>query len=137
MVQLLNSKYDGLFNVSSLKHKLQSLYSDDDFCKDTPMELLHYLYYTNLHPCLLGVTKLLKLNGTMAISSASVERTFSSLNRVKTYLRSKMGQEWLGSLCRISTHKDVLNKLEDQHQLHSFIVEKVAEKPRRLDFLYK
>ena len=136
-VQLLNSKYDGLFNVSSLKHELQFIYSDDDFCKDTPMELLQYLYSNNLHPCLPEVTKLLKLNGTMAISSASVERTFSCLNRVKTYLRSKMGQERLGSLCRISIHKDILNELEDQHQLHSLIVDKFAEKPRRLDFLYK
>ena len=126
-VQLMNSKYDGLFNVSSLKHELQFIYSDDDFCKDTPMELLQYLYSNNLHLCLPEVTKLLKLNGTMVISSASIERSFSCLNRVKTYWRSKMGQEWLGSLCRNSIHKDILNELEDQHQLHSLLVDKFAE----------
>ena len=34
-------------------------------------------------------------------------------------------------------HKDILNQLEDQQQLHSSIIEKFAEKPRRLDSLYK
>jgi hypothetical protein len=48
-----------------------------------------------------------------------------------------MGQERLGSLCRISIHKDILKELEDKKQLHDLIIEKFVEKPRRLDFLYK
>ena len=48
-----------------------------------------------------------------------------------------MGQERLGSLCRISLHKDILKVMERDNVLHSFIVQKFIEKPRRLNFLFK
>ena len=113
------------------------MYRVVEFYKGTPTHLLQYLYNNNLHSSLPEAVRLLKMNGTMAISSASVERTFSCLHRVKTYLRSKMSQERVGSLCRNSIHKDILNELEDQQQRHPLIIEKFAEKPRRLNFLYK
>ena len=40
-----------------------------------------------------------------------------------------MGQERLGSLCRISIHKDILKELEDKKKLHDLITEKFIEKP--------
>ena len=48
-----------------------------------------------------------------------------------------MGQERLGSLCRISTHKNILKELEDQNLLTDLVIEKFIKKPRRLNFLYK
>ena len=110
-LQLLNAKYGTLFDISLLEHQLHFMYKDEDFCKSNATELLQYLYHNNLHPSLSEVVKLLKLNGAIAISSASVERSFSCLRRVKTYLRSKMGQERLGSLCRISIHKDIFKPI--------------------------
>ena len=71
------------------------------------------------------------------MASASVERSFSCLKRVKGYLRSRMGQGRLSSLCRISIHKDIIKLKEDANVLHDEVVAKFVEKPRRLAFLYK
>ncbi len=71
------------------------------------------------------------------MSSASAERSFSCLGRVKSYLRSKMNDERLGWLCRISVHKDILQEKEDQRQLYDLVLEKFIKKPRRLNFQYR
>ena len=78
------------------------------------MKVLNYLYECGLQESVQEVVKLLKLNAVIAVSSASVERSFSCLRRVKTYLRNKIGQERLGSLCRISIHKDLLKEHDDK-----------------------
>ena len=48
-----------------------------------------------------------------------------------------MGDERLGSLCRISIHKDILKEKEDKKELHDAILNKFIQKPRRLNFRYK
>jgi hypothetical protein len=77
------------------------------------------------------------MNGVMSVTSASVERSFSCLKRVKSYLRNTMSQGRLSSLCRISIHKDILSEKEDAGTLHEEVVKRFVEKPRRLAFLYK
>ena len=136
-LKLLSSKYGPLFNISMLESQLVFVYRDPDFQKESAMELLEYIYDFNLEPSIMEVVKLLKLNASIAISSASVERSFSCLKRVKTYLRNKMGQERLGALSRISIHKDILKELENKKVLHDLILNKFVEKPRRLNFQYK
>ena len=44
---------------------------------------------------------------TMPVATATVERSFSVLKRVKTYLRSTMGQERLSSLALLHIHREV------------------------------
>ncbi|XP_046857096.1 uncharacterized protein LOC124450449 isoform X2 [Xenia sp. Carnegie-2017] len=83
------------------------------------------------------VVTLLKINGVLSITSASVERSFSCLKRVKNYHRNTMSQGRFSSLCRISIHKDILLEKEDANTLHDEVVKKFIEKPRRLAFLYK
>ena len=78
-----------------------------------------------------------KLNSVTSISSASVERSFSCLKRVKAYLRNKMGQDHHGSLCRIALHRHVLKEVENKNILHDNIVQRFLEKPRTLNFLFK
>ena len=101
------------------------------------MELLDYIYKVNVQTCFPEIVNLLKLNAVMAVSSASAERSFSCLGRVKSYLRSTMADLRLGSLCRISTHKDILKEKENQKQLHDLVLTKFIAKPRRLNFQFK
>ncbi|CAB3981169.1 zinc finger MYM-type 1-like [Paramuricea clavata] len=101
------------------------------------LEVLKYIFQFNLQSSLPEAVKLLKMNGVLALSSASVERSFSCLKRVKGYLRNRMGQARLSSLCRISIHKDIIKLKEDTNVLHDEVVKKFVEKPRRLAFLYK
>jgi hypothetical protein len=136
-LQQLREKYGPLFDMSSLENQLMFVYKDQDFLKDNPMELLKYIFEKNIQGCIPEVVKLLKLNGIIAVSSASAERSFSCLGRVKSYLRSKMNDERLGWLCRISVHKDILQEKEDQKQLYDLVLEKFIKKPRRLNFQYR
>ena len=64
--------------------------------------------------------------------SALVKRSFNCSKRVKCYLRNRMGQSHLSSLCRISFHKDIIKPKEDAKVLHDQVAEKFVEKPRRL-----
>ena len=64
------------------------------------------------------------------ISTATVERSFSTLRRVKTWFRSTIGEERLSGLCLMSVHRKFVN--ENRKMIEKEIVEKFAENPRRL-----
>ena len=55
--------------------------------------------------------KVLKIFATMPSTSAQAERSFSALRRLKTYLRSTMGQQRLSSLALMSMEREVVNKV--------------------------
>ena len=63
-------------------------------------------YYPNLFT-------LLKILSILPVSSAECERAFSSLKRLKTYLRSTMGQDRLSFLALINIDYDLLINHED------------------------
>ncbi|XP_028413650.1 uncharacterized protein LOC114536504 [Dendronephthya gigantea] len=134
---LLKEMYGPLYDISMLESQLSFIYRDQDFHKDTCNELLTYIFKFNLQSSIPEAVKLMKMNVVLSVTSASVERSFSCLKRVKTYLRNRMSQGRLSSLCRISIHRDILKEKEDANVLHSDVVEKFVEKPRRLAFLYK
>ena len=52
------------------------------------------------------ILKLLQIYLTCPVSSATAERTFSTLRRLKTYLRSSMTQKRLNHLIIVATHKE-------------------------------
>jgi len=49
---------------------------------------------------------LLTIFGTLPVSAATSERSFSTMRRLKTYLRSSIGNERMTGLSLLSTHKD-------------------------------
>ena len=55
---------------------------------------------------------MLKLAITLGVSSATGERSFSCLRRIKTFLRSTMNTERLSSLAILSIEKDLALKLD-------------------------
>ncbi len=74
-------------DVSMLESQLKFIYMDTDFHKETSMAILQYIFQLNIQSSLPEVVKLLKMNGVFSLTSASAERSFSCLKRVKTYLR--------------------------------------------------
>lgn len=77
------------------------------------------------------IHKLLCLYLTVSMTSASAERTFSTLRRLKNYLHSNMSQERLNHVIILHTHKDctdIINLEEiaekfatfNDHRLHYF-----------------
>lgn len=74
---------------------------------DVYCELSHV---SESYPCTLN---LLKIALTMGVSTASAERSFSSLRRLKTYLRSTMLDSRLSELALIYIERYVSHKLWD------------------------
>jgi len=74
-----------------------------------------------------------RLTLTIPVSSANSERSFSTLKRVKTYLRSNMSEQRLNGLCMLSIEKELsLSLLQDTSE----VVDKFASmKNRRLNLL--
>ncbi|CAI6344082.1 unnamed protein product [Macrosiphum euphorbiae] len=56
--------------------------------------------------------KLLQVALTLPISSATCERSFSALRKIKTWLRVSMGQERLTDLSILYIEKDLTNKID-------------------------
>ena len=98
-MELLEKIYGPLFKLPLLEQQLLFIHRDSDFHKASSQELLDYINNLNLQSCFSEVFKLLLLNATIAISSLSLERSFSCLHRIKTYLRNWMEPELLACLC--------------------------------------
>ena len=54
-----------------------------------------------------NITELLRILCTLPVTSCSAERSFSGLKRIKTALRSIMGNERLTSLALLHLHRDI------------------------------
>lgn len=72
-----------------------------------------------------NVYKLLQILCTLPVSTATPERSFSSLKRIKTYLRNATGQSRLNGLAMLSMHKDVSLTADE-------VIDEMAKKPRKI-----
>lgn len=79
--------------------KLSGLEKDDeasqvlDFCDKSIFTTIKYL---------------LKVVTTLPVTTASVESSFSTMKRIKTYLRSSTGNERLSALAVLSIHGNLI-----------------------------
>ena len=68
------------------------------------------------------VEKLLTMILSLPTSVASAERTFSCLRRIKTWLRSTMGQSRLTHLAIMNVHSTRISELDMMELMHNFIM---------------
>uniref|UniRef100_A0A3Q2DQ75 DUF4371 domain-containing protein n=1 Tax=Cyprinodon variegatus TaxID=28743 RepID=A0A3Q2DQ75_CYPVA len=134
------SKYAKFFYFVRLKADLIGLYSSKtvrDECK-SPGQLLNFLAEKDLVVTVPEATKLLQLVLTVPATTASVERLFSALKRLKTYSRNRTDQGRLSSLAVISIETERLLKLkEDKEDFYRKVTDVFVQKERRMDFIYK
>lgn len=83
---------------------------------------------TSLQDFYPNITKLLILFVTLPITTASAERSFSCLKRLKSYLRSTMGQDRLTGLAMMEMNRKALPCADA-------IINKLAAEKRRLDII--
>ena len=76
------------------------------------------------------IDKLLRLYLTIPVTTATAERSFSSLRRIKTYLRSTMTEQRLNNILLLHTHKQMTDALDLTEIAHSF----VSSNERRTEF---
>ena len=67
------------------------------------------------------VVNLMQLILVMPATNSTSERSFSALRRVKTYLRSTMGQQRLNDLLTLHVHKEISDSLNLKEIVNSFV----------------
>lgn len=95
---------------------------NDEVCSKTSIsEIIQAVAGSNVNKMLPQVTKMIQLYLVCPATSATAERSFSELRRLKTYLRSTMGQRRLNALAILSTYPDELDKLDMDSILRQFV----------------
>ena len=88
------------------------------------LSLVHY--NKNLIP---AIFRILRIFSTIPITTATSERRFSTLKRIKTHLRNSMGEERLTGLALISVHGREI-QLEPEE-----IINEMSKSNRKIDFV--
>ncbi|XP_060868622.1 52 kDa repressor of the inhibitor of the protein kinase-like [Metopolophium dirhodum] len=90
----------------------------------TGLDALKYcseLIYPNL-------SKLFRIFCTLPVSTATPERMFSCLKRLKTYLRNTMKEERLNGLTLMAVHRNIPISAEE-------VIDELTKKKRKLNFV--
>ena len=100
-----------------------------EYCKLT--ELLKFILENNLDDILSEITKLLKILLTIPMTTSETERCFSTLKRIKTFLRSTMNSERLNALAVLSMEKIFLSS---HPEIKEKIINLFTQIKTRMDF---
>ena len=96
-----------ILDEGKLKTELGVIYCRKEFRQYCgALALLQLLTESNLTEKFSEVVKLLKVLVTTPMSSSEAERCFSTLNRVKTFLRNTLSEERLNALAMLPMEKD-------------------------------
>jgi hypothetical protein len=98
-----------------------------DYKKENPLlltckisELIVFFDTLNLQVHFNEIFKLFKIYMSAAISSASGERSFSSLRLLKTYLRNSMDQQRISDLAVMCINSDIIDNLNVNNIIDKF-----------------
>ena len=122
-------------DCKKLQTELIVIYNRQEMHKRELLKNLLYIKNNNLSDSFCESIKLLETLITIPMCSTEAERTFSSLKRIKTYLRNTMGQSRLNSLSVISVGRDLIKNFSgfNEEVMNLFI----NKKDRRMHFHYK
>ncbi|XP_075150119.1 zinc finger MYM-type protein 1-like [Haematobia irritans] len=79
-----------------------------------------------------SIQEALSISLAQPCTTATIERTFSTLRRVKTWLRSTMIESRLNGLCLMSVHRKLL--IENEEKFIEEVLNLFAADKRRLIF---
>jgi hypothetical protein len=136
----LLDNYPQFFNNDKLENELRVLYSDPGILGDSVeiREKLKFITDNSLQEDIPEIFKLISLILTIPATSASVERSFSVLKRIKSFTRNTIDQSRLNNLGQISIEKELLKSLRKTDTFFDQVIDHFAEaKDRRIDLIYK
>ncbi|CAI6370026.1 unnamed protein product [Macrosiphum euphorbiae] len=93
-----------------------------------PQSQLKYLRNMDIHQTFPNIEILLQIYLTMPCTHCSSERSFSTLKRIKTRLRSCMTQERLDGLSLLTIESDVTSSLNFESVIKTFAEKKARKK---------
>src|SRR5678816_3657010 len=74
-----------------------------------------------------NIATLMNILAVLSVSTATVERTFSTLRRLKTYLRNSVGEDRITGLALLSIHRDLSTEVNNEN-----ILNHLSQKAREL-----
>ena len=125
-----------VFDKDKLCTELTVIYSREEFRNiGGCVNLVQYIRANNLVSTFSEVLKLLKIAITLPLTTSEPERCFSTLKRVKTFLRNTMGEDRLSALAMLSIGKEMVKNIP---RFNERVMDKFAKmKGRRLEFIFK
>ncbi|XP_013882550.1 zinc finger MYM-type protein 1 [Austrofundulus limnaeus] len=103
-----------MLNKAKLKTELGLIYSMDEFrsCRGA-VSLFKLFMDNNVQDTFSETVTLLKIIITTPMSTAESDRCFSTLRRIKTFLRNTMSQDRLNALAMLSIEKNLVKNIPD------------------------
>ena len=119
-----------------LQSELEVLYSRPDLNSFKSLSgLLKSFVVLNLTETFCELTKLIKILITTPMTTAESERSFSTLKRIKTFLRNTMLNERLNALAMLSIEKQMISEMKN---FNNTVIDVFAtSKNRRLELIFK
>ncbi|XP_025412523.1 uncharacterized protein LOC112684990, partial [Sipha flava] len=123
-------------NKRKLQTELELIYKRTDFRSVIgAVNLLQFIIDNNLEQIFSETFKLIRIIATIPMTSAEAERSFSTLKRIKTFLRNSMAEERLTALAMLSIEKKMVNQISNFNE--EFIKVFMKKKDRRIDLEFK
>ncbi|XP_055526884.1 zinc finger MYM-type protein 1-like [Wyeomyia smithii] len=123
--------YHSKFDEAKLYNELTVLYSREEFRGKNILYLISFILGQNLHQTFSETLRLARMILTLPNTTASVERTFSVLRRIKNYLRSESAQNRLFGIMVMAVEKDLLHEMMLTPLFYDDIIDKFALKVNR------
>lgn len=138
LVNNVTKSFDKVLDQQKVINELGIIYNDDDFSNLKVNQILKFFIDTNLQKSFSEAYTLFALIATIPATTASVERNFSCLKRIKNYSRNSMSQDRLSSLSLLSIEKALLCELYKKENFMDDIINNFSRiKDRRINLIYR
>lgn len=135
MLDMVKRNYSSV-NHLKLKSELEVIYGREDFRNNAgAVAILQLFINMNLSETFSESVTLLNVLCTLPMTTVESERCFSTLKRIKTFLRNTMGQSRLTALAMLSIEKSIVKDISNFNE--KVIDHFAAQKERRIDLTYK
>ena len=124
---------DDFFEEANLWYELWANRSQEDqgFKQQKEMDLFSLATHAQLLP---AVHSAIFIALTLPSTTCTIERSFSTLRRVKTWLRSSMSDERLSGLCMMSVHRSKISS--NKKEYIEKVIDMFGSESRRMKFLF-
>ena len=126
-------EFYGLTDISAELHLWYNLWKGKNLADEDLKELDVFAVLEEANVFFPTTRRALLILSTFPSTTATVERSFSNLRKVKTWLRSTMGEERLSGLCLMSVHRDYIKENREKYEME--VLKKFSMNPRRMIFL--
>ena len=105
-----------------IPYMIKTAFVQSPIKKVTTLRIADAMYKSEIHKGMLSeIHKVLKIYFTFPVTTSTAEHSFSSMRRLKTYLRNTMTQSRLINLLLLYVHSSETDKLDLKDIAHQFI----------------